>query len=293
MPLSHHHRLSTTLLITSVIMLIGSLIVGGQRVTANPTAAPILLVTDGASSNRFGAYLGEIMRAEGFMAFEQKDITQVTSLSAYPVVVLAEMALGTQANLFTSYINNGGRLVVMRPDTQLNNTCGWSLDATTPTFSDGYIKFDTSSGKPGNGLRADSMQYHGGANKYQTILSNGTTKIASFVQGNTEIAPAIVHRSIGAGVISCWAYDLAKSVAYTRQGNPVNANVDTDGDGVLRTIDLFQANGGGDPWVDRNKIPFPQADEQMRLLGHILEDFTADDIPMPRLWYFPNKEKPC
>jgi hypothetical protein len=292
MPSSRINRhISASLLITAAIMLLGSLIAGGQRVTANPTAAPILFVTDSSSTNRFGAYLGEIMRAEGFMAFEQKDISQITHLDAYSVVVLSEMALGTRANLFTSYVNGGGKLIAMRPDAQLNSLCGWSTDTATPTFADGYVKFDTSSGKPGNGLRSESMQYHGGANKYLATLAGGTTKVASFVQGTTELAPAIVQRSSGGGTISCWAYDLAKSVAYTRQGNPTNADVDTDGDGVLRTIDLFQANGGGDPWIDRDKISFPQADEQMRLFGHILEDFAWNDIPMPRLWYFPNKEK--
>src|SRR6185436_326960 len=36
-------------------------------------------------------------------------------------------------------------------------------------------------------------------------------------------------------------------------------------------------------------IPVPQADEQMRLLAHIVEDLSASTIPLPRLWYFPDK----
>jgi hypothetical protein len=36
-----------------------------------------------------------------------------------------------------------------------------------------------------------------------------------------------------------YTVDLAKNIAYTRQGNPANANLDMGNDGILQTIDLF------------------------------------------------------
>ena len=77
----------------------------------------------------------------------------------------------------------------------------------------------------------------------------------------------------------------------TRQGNPANANVDTDGDGVLRTIDLFQGSGGGTPWVNRDRIPVPQADVQQRLFARLVRQLLDGVMPLPQLWYFPGDEK--
>ena len=77
----------------------------------------------------------------------------------------------------------------------------------------------------------------------------------------------------------------------TRQGNPANANLDTDGDGVLRTIDLFQSSGGGAPWVNRDRIPIPQADVQQRLFARLVRQLLDGVMPLPQLWYFPGDEK--
>jgi len=58
-------------------------------------------------------------------------------------------------------------------------------------------------------------------------------------------------------------FDLATNIILMRQGNPANVNLDIDNDGVTRTIELFQGVGGAAPWVDLNKVPIPQADEQV------------------------------
>jgi len=97
--------------------------------------------------------------------------------------------------------------------------------------------------------------------------------------------PAVARSADGRGV--AFTYDLARTVVYLRQGNPANANVDTDGDGVLRTIDLFQTAGGGSPWVNRDRISIPQADEQQRFLARIVREAASAALPLPQLWYFP------
>ena len=49
---------------------------------------PILLITNSAASNPFGAYLAEILRAEGFNQFATKNLSAVTAgdlASAIPI----------------------------------------------------------------------------------------------------------------------------------------------------------------------------------------------------------------
>ena len=62
--------------LTCVLVLCGmALVPASQRATvlAEPTATnpPILLIVNSAAPNKFGAYLGEILRAEGLNAFDQ------------------------------------------------------------------------------------------------------------------------------------------------------------------------------------------------------------------------------
>ena len=103
--------------------------------------------------------------------------------------------------------------------------------------------------------------------------------------------PAVVAANTGGGQAVAFTYDLASNVAYMRQGNPANANLDIDGDRYVRTIDLFQTVGGGAPWIDRDKIPVPQADEQQRLLARLALQLVGRNRPMPQLWYFPGTAK--
>jgi len=66
-----------------------------------PPAAPLLVVVSAASTNPFGGYLGEILRAEGFNSFQTSDLADLTDpyLASFPFVLLAEMPLSdAQAN---------------------------------------------------------------------------------------------------------------------------------------------------------------------------------------------------
>jgi hypothetical protein len=71
----------------------------------------------------------------------------------------------------------------------------------------------------------------------------------------------------GQGQAAAFAYDLATSVVYTRQGNPAWATQERDGFAPIRPDDKFYGNAAGDPradWIDLNKVAIPQADEQQR-----------------------------
>ena len=84
---------------------------------------------------------------------------------------------------------------------------------------------------------------------------------------------------------------LPKSIVYTRQGNPDWAGEERDKvDGPTAT-DLFYPLNGETQWNNPEKIAIPQADEQMRLLSHIIEKFAGYKKPIPRFWYFPEQYK--
>ena len=57
-----------------------ALTIPGFKAQANPTPDPILVVVNDAyAGNKFGRFLGEILRAEGLNAFTLLDISAVTS----------------------------------------------------------------------------------------------------------------------------------------------------------------------------------------------------------------------
>ena len=140
------------------------------------------------------------------------------------------------------------------------------------------------------------MQFHGTADLY---ASNGAEVVATlYSDATTPTAnPAVTLRSVGSngGQAAAFTYDLARSVVYTRQGNPEWAGQERDGEaGPIRPNDLFFGNALGDEqadWVDLDKVAIPQADEQQRLLANLIGEMNSDRMPLPRFWYFPRSEK--
>jgi hypothetical protein len=248
----------------------------------NGSGGPILVVASAA--NPFSRYLAEILTAEGMNAFSVLDISTVTDtvLAGYDVVVLGQIALTTsQVTMFTSWVTAGGNLIAMRPDKKLAGLLGLT-DAGT-TLSEGYLLVNTASG-PGKGIVGQTIQYHGTADRY---TMNGATSVASLYTNATTAtsSPAVSLRSVGTngGQAAAFTYDLARSVVYTRQGNPAWAGQERDGLSPLRSNDLFYPD-----WVDLNKVAIPQADEQQRLFANLILQMNFDKKPLPRFWYFPD-----
>jgi aminoglycoside N3'-acetyltransferase len=257
---------------------------------ANASVPIVVVIPNNSSAHGFGRYIGEILRAEGLNHFELRSLNQVLSdgLQQYKLVILAEMALtSTQASQFASYVADGGRLLALRPDTQLAPTFG--LNSLGTTLNNGYLRIDTNQSL-GQGLPNASLQIHGVADRYSV---NGATTLAWLASPSTNVLsnPAVVTHSVGNGKATAFTYNLAANVVYTRQGNPAHANVDVDGDGVLRTIELFQGMNNSDPWVDRDLMSIPQADVQQRLFARLVHDLLQDVTPLPQLWYFPDQHK--
>ncbi len=257
---------------------------------AQGPGGPILVIT--SSSSPFSTYYAEILRTEGFNSFAVADIGGVTdsTLSAYDVVVLSKIVLSTtQVTMLTDWVNAGGNLIAMAPDPKLNGLLG--LTSIGGTLSNAYLLVDTST-SAGNGIVSQTMQFHGtatgytlsGATRLATLYSNATTATAN---------PAVTQRSVGSGKAAAFAYDLATSIVYTRQGNPAWAAQERDGFAPIRSDDKFFGNRAGDvqpDWVDLSKVAIPQADEQQRLLANLIISMNGKR-PLPRFWYFPNGEK--
>lgn len=241
---------------------------------------PILIVVNDQTRSQFGQYTGEILKAEGFNAFqvEMLDAITLSLLKSYAIVILTETRLSVaQAALFRAYVRGGGRLVAFRPEPQMGDLFG--VSNTGEWMEEGYLQIDTGT-QVGKDLTSVPIQFHGAAHLYQL---NGAVPLATLYK-NTETPtafPALVIHSFGQGQALAFSYNLPASIVYTRQGNPAWAGKERDGILGIRAADMFVG------WVDSSLNHLNQADEQMHLLAHILEDFSADRRPMPRLWHFP------
>ena len=250
---------------------------------------PVLLVT--STANPFSAYLGEILLNEGLNAYTSLDLAHVTPalLAQFDTVLLGEMPLTTtQVSTFTTWVNAGGNLIAMRPDKKLAPLLGLT-DAGT-TLPNAYLRAITEAG-----ITTQTIQYHGTADRYGL---NGAISVAQLYSNSSTatVNPAVTLRTVGSsgGEAASFTFDLARSVVYTRQGNPAWAGQERDGSLGIRPSDMFFGAKPGDvqpDWIDTSKIAIPQADEQQRLLANLITHVSRDRVPVPRFWYLPRGEK--
>lgn len=251
-----------------------------SRISELDGTSPILLLMNERSDNPFGAYLEEILRAEGLNCFHLVDISAIDKmvLQPYDILILAEGLINTnQAEILEQFVVQGGRIISMRPDPRLYPLLG--VEKVVGILSDGYLKTDLSH-PASNGINPYTLQFHGDADLYKLT---GAVPVA-WLYHDREVAssyPAVTINQYGNGLAAMWAYDLAKSIAYMRQGNPARANQDLDGLNGIRTVDMFV------DWIDLDRISIPQADEQQRLFINLLTLLSQGKRPLPRIWYFP------
>jgi hypothetical protein len=254
-------------------------------------AAPIVVFTN--PGDPFSRYYAEILQAEGLNEFDLVDVADLSaaSLADRAVVLLPASALtDQQVTALTAWVQAGGSLIALRPDQKLAGLLG--LGAVTGTLADAYYKVDATR-PPGQGLTTDTMQFHGTADRWTL---DGATPVATLYANATDATtdPAVTLRDVGSlgGQAAAFSFDLARSVVYTRQGNPLWSGQERDfgQDAVTRSDDLFFGAKPGDlqpDWVDFNKIRIPQADELQRLLANLITETSTDRLPLPRFWYLP------
>ena len=257
--------------------------------TTEVSPPPLLVVT--SSANPFARYTSEILRAEGLDAFTTLDASLLAPavLGNFDVVLLGDIALSAgQVTTLSNWVNGGGKLIALHPDKQLASLLG--LSAVGTTLSNAYLQVNTSSG-PGVGITGQTLQYHGSADRYTL---NGASSLATLYSNASTATsnPALSLRSVGGsgGQAAAFTYDLARSIVYTRQGNPAWAGQERDGVNGIRPDDLFFGAKSGDvqpDWLDTSKIAIPQADEQQRLLVNLITQMERSKLPLPHFWYLP------
>lgn len=264
-----------------VIAVILSLVSGCSD---NTRIAPVLLL---ATDNYFGTYTAEILKTEGFNEFvadslSGKNIT-VSFLEQFDLVILAESKIDPMKHaMIRKYLKNGGRLMSVLPVPDLAELFG--IVPAGRSISNGYIRIDTIMNQ-GKGLSSRLLQFHGKAD-YYTL--NGARSLATAFADkmSVESFPAVVINNYSKGQTIAFLYNLPLSIVLNRQGNPLHAGLEKDGIPGLRGMDLFT-----DGWVDTTNSTINQADEQMALLSHCVENMLTDNKPLPRFWYFPDTLK--
>jgi hypothetical protein len=258
------------------------LLAGGSRVSTQAAPPTVVLVVNAASPNPYGGYLAEILRAEGITDVQPVPLAGLTaaSLTGVRLVVLAETGLtAAEGQVLADYVAGGGRLVAMRPEV---TAAGFGVLAPAlglvsrgTTTGNPYVSIDPATAT-GAGFPATTLPVQGVADHYD--VEAGASVVARLYADRTMPTgfPAVVRN----GRTATWAYDVARSVVYTRQGNPANAGIDRFSP-PLRTMDIFAGA------IDLDRVPVPHADLQMRLLSRVITDLLADEVPLPRLWYFP------
>ncbi|WP_439882594.1 DUF4082 domain-containing protein [Pontibacter sp. MBLB2868] len=244
------------------------------------SAGSSILVVSG-TANKFSQYPSEILTAEGLNGFNTADISEITAdiLSSYDVVILGNIPLtDAQVTVFSNWTIAGGTLIALKPDSKLSSLMG--LISVGGTLADKYLLVSQTG--PGKGIVNQTIQYQGTADLYQL---SGATKIATLYSGPTTSTsyPAVTINTVGdqGGSAVAFTYDLARSIVYTRQGNPAWSGQKRDGQiDPIRSDDQFYPD-----WIDLNKVAIPQADEQQRLLANIIT--LNSRKPMPRFWYMP------
>ena len=243
---------------------------------AEEAPSPVLLAyTDNANPYIWA----EMLRVEGT---PYVDVLRLTELDQSHLRTAAALMLAPgevtndQLQLVRSYVEEGGGLIVVMPDTRLAPLCGlsWREEWT----DDGYLCVRRGA-IGGDGIASGALQFHAPLRHYQMQEAEAVAYLCNR-DGVPAQTPAVTYRRLGRGAIATWCYDLAQSIVFTRQGPPAHAGAETDGVDGIRAVDMFVG------FVDLDRLQIPQADEQQRLWVNLLNEVSI--APLPRLWYFPH-----
>ena len=254
------------------------------------SASPILILTDQNSENKFSSYITEILQMEGFLEYEVKDLSRseldVDELLRHDIVVLSNIPLSScQKAILTAYVQKGGGLIGLRPPKELGFL--FRVRPLGDTLSERYIKLETQH-PLSEGIEAETLQYHGEADIYALNGAQPLAYLCHDLDCPTRY-PAIATHEYARGRTAIFAYDLAASTVLFHQGRSSQSSIgdypDPDSDGMFKPTDLFLNQ------IDIRLKHTPQADIQQDILVNIMEWMAGFTKPLPRVWYFPDREK--
>lgn len=238
----------------------------------------------------FGRYLAEILRAEGIGAFAVAPVARLSQevLARHDLILLAPGAIdAATVALIEARVQDGAGLIAVGPDPRLGPVLG--VEVGPDVVDEGYLQVLPPLGD--HGISGRSMQVHAPASTLRPVEATAVAVLLDGQRRPTGGAAVTVRRAAdGRGAAVAFAYDLARSVVGTRQGNPAWAGQNRDGDLAVRSNDLFYGGDATDPqpdWVDADLLDLPQADEQQRLLVHLLH-LANPGVPIAQAWYLPD-----
>ena len=252
--------------------------------------APVGLVVNEDPAHPFGRHLAEILWVEGLNAFSAARMGDISAgwLGQFACVLVSAGACSSAASqLLADYTAAGGRLVVFQPEGELARALGLGEGGSQQACATqegaaaqpGLYGALLAGGHPlAAGIDPRPLTLHVPALAYP---AEGAEVLASLAESGT---PGVWLRRLGAGWVAGWAYDLPGNIVLTRQGNPANA-AGADGAPLQRPVDLFRG------WLDFERMQYPQADEQQRLLANLVDWLCRPRLPLPRLWYFSGRAR--
>lgn len=233
---------------------------GPGTTTARP-AVPQVLLVDGRGAGGFAAYLDELLAAEGVVGVRRVP-AQAASGPMLDGVVAAVVdgpdISAAWVDALEQFARRGGAVSLITPGS-----------AVLARFGVSEIE---PQGAPPDGLRpADPagavLRVHVQTGAWQAAEDDIA---AVFTSGRDTGAPAIIRRRHGAGMVFLWAFDVARNVAFIRQGSPARVNVERDGLPKVRFADLMVG------WADPRRMGQADADAYVRLLvGQLASARTA------------------
>jgi len=134
----------------------------------------------------------------------------------------------------------------MRPDGRLAALCG--VERLSGSTADGYLRAEADH-PLARGMVAEAVQFHSTADHYQLAGAQVVAWLAD-KSGTPTDFPVVTVGQLGQGQAAMWAFDLARSVALTRQGNPDWANQERDEAEGIRANDAFVG------WIDLDRTTY-------------------------------------
>lgn len=248
--------------------------------------APILLV--GGPDNPFSAYYVEILKAEGLnmsTAVAAQNLTAEVLAERRVVLLVSSLLSAAAITALEDWVRGGGLLIAMQPQGPVLQMMGLRR-AQPEALRHAYLLANPTL-EMSRGVVGETLRIHAPVHRYAPLdAGDPPVSVAQLYQDATTPlpSPAIALRRIGQGYGAAFAFDLARSVALTRQGNPLWAGKERDGSLPRRPNDMFFPD-----YLNLEKIGIPQADEQQRLLANLILSATA--APLPRFWYLPGDKR--
>lgn len=240
----------------------------------------MLLVHEQADpTSRFSHYLRELLAIEGFAMIDEitRDTLGQQVAAGTEGVVLPRMQLPLDlADDLAVWVRGGGKLVALHPDNALLKRLGF-----VPGYvhvAHGVLSFPET--EVFGGLPLDPVQVIVPVSAFTPGPDLAASALATVAAPGDPYTttPAIWHARVGAGEVILFGFDLARSVARLRHGDPDLADMPNEVfDRIQRPSDLFRGQ------IDPRQATVPQADILTAVLGRAVESL----LPQPRFWYYP------